>query len=63
MKVKLQFVADENGDRESAVVDIDAIPRKGELLTWDGSSNMIVEDIIYRFNGNGSDLQVEVFLH
>jgi len=63
MKMKLVFpdIGTERG--EEVVVEVDIIPRKGELLSWSESLNYTVTDVIHNFNGDsGDDHQVSVLL-
>ena len=63
MKIKLSFPKGSDQERPEVVLDVEVVPRKGELLSWDGSTNFIVEEVIHEFIGdNGSDRQVVVWL-
>jgi len=51
MKIILSFPEKPPKNRPEVPIEVETIPRKGELVSLDGSSNFTVEDVIHDFKG------------
>ena len=53
MRIILSFPEKPPKDRPEVPIEVETIPRKGELVSLDASSNFTVEDVIHDFKGEG----------
>ena len=55
MKITLSFPANGDNKRPEKEVDVEIIPRKGELVSWNDSPNFEVEDVIHDFSDDNEN--------
>jgi hypothetical protein len=56
MKIILSFPENGNNRRPEQSIDVETVPRKGELVSWEDSTNYVVDDVLHDFSGDNGNV-------